>query len=246
MSALRALLIALKVPQYEECVLGLGFDDVAAYFTFDNADVEAMEEALRSAGVPPGHLEKIMRNVRQCQDPTLRHKEGESPLKFEYGKQMPLLKILRDEVRDLKEQLRAALSAAREQELIVLDEHGKWKEHAKLDKETLLAKNVSSLGLNTGPNGATSERLVRLDSHGAERAHKRQEATRSCGQEERGGGGGGQDGGGKGGGALRAVREQAARATRPRACRGNRSGGTSGTGGGSGRCGRGAHRCRRG
>ena len=73
---------------------------------------------------------------------------------------MPLLKILRDEVRDLKEQLRAALSAASEQELIVLDEHGKWKESSKLDKETLFAKNVSSLGLNTGPNGATSERLV--------------------------------------------------------------------------------------
>ena len=66
MSALRAFLIALKVPQYEECVLGLGFDDVAAYFTFDNADVEAMEEALR---------EKIMRNMRQCQDPKLRHKK---------------------------------------------------------------------------------------------------------------------------------------------------------------------------
>ena len=75
--ALRALLVVLKLPQYEECLLGLGFDDVAAYATFDDADVEAMEEALRTAGVPPGHLEKIMRTVRQCQDPKLRHKKGD-------------------------------------------------------------------------------------------------------------------------------------------------------------------------
>ena len=41
--ALRAFLVALELPQYEECVLALGFDDVAAYATFDNEDVEAME-----------------------------------------------------------------------------------------------------------------------------------------------------------------------------------------------------------
>ena len=63
-----------KLPQYEECVLALGFDDVAAYATFDNEDVEAMEEALLTAGVPPGHVGKIVRTVRECQDPELRHK----------------------------------------------------------------------------------------------------------------------------------------------------------------------------
>ena len=147
--ALRAFLVALRLPQYEECVLGLGFDDVAAFATFDDDDVKEMEEALLTAGIPSGHVhEKIMRTVRACQDKELRHKKGESPLKFEYGKQMPLLKILRDEVRDLKEQQRAALREQASSELIVLEEHGKWKEKSELDKDKLQAKEVFSLRSN--------------------------------------------------------------------------------------------------
>ena len=100
--ALRAFLVALKVPQHELLMLGAGFDDVAAFVTFDNEDVKAMEETLRTAGVPPGHIEKIIRTVRDCQDKELRHKPSASPLKFDYGKKMPLLETLRDEVRALK------------------------------------------------------------------------------------------------------------------------------------------------
>lgn len=69
--------------------------------------------------------------VRACQtDPEMRHKKGGvSPLKFEYGKQMPLLEILRNEVRTLKEQLRELHTAqgARARELRD-EEHGKWKQ----------------------------------------------------------------------------------------------------------------------
>ena len=83
--ALRTLLIALKVPQYEEVLLGAGFDDVAAFATYDNDDVKTMEETLHAAGVLPGHIEKIMRVVRDCQDKEVRRKPGESPLKFNYG-----------------------------------------------------------------------------------------------------------------------------------------------------------------
>ena len=101
--ALRAFLIAHKLPQYEECFLGAGFDDVAAFATYDGEDVNTMEQTLHAAGVLPGHVDKIMRTVRDCQDKEVRRKPGESPLQFNYGKQMPLLEILRDEVRTLKQ-----------------------------------------------------------------------------------------------------------------------------------------------
>ena len=139
--ALRAFLVALKVPQHELLMLGAGFDDVAAFVTFDNEDVKAMEETLRTAGVPPGHIEKIIRTVRDCQDKELRHKPGASPLKFDYGKQMPLLETLRDEVRALKEQLRAARSKASEEELILLEEHDKWRSSANEEHAALRAKS---------------------------------------------------------------------------------------------------------
>mgnify|MGYP007060098252 FL=1 len=90
--------------------------------------------------------------VRACQDKEVRRKPGESPLKFNYGKQMPLLETLRDEVRALKEEVRLWRAKARETELVMLEEHGKWQESAKLDKGTLRSKNVPSLGSNTGPN----------------------------------------------------------------------------------------------
>ena len=129
-------------------MVGLGFDDVAAFATFDDDAVQTMEDTLLAAGIPRGHVqEKIMRTVRGCQDKELRNK-GVSPLKFNYGQQMPLLEILRDEVRTLKEQLRVACSAASAQELIMLEEHGKWKESAELDKDTLRTKQVFSLGSN--------------------------------------------------------------------------------------------------
>ena len=44
--ALRAFLIAHKLPQYEECFLGAGFDDVAAFAIFDGDDVKTMEQPL--------------------------------------------------------------------------------------------------------------------------------------------------------------------------------------------------------
>lgn len=150
--ALRAFLIAHKLPQYEECFLGAGFDDVAAFATYDGEDVNTMEQTLHAAGVLPGHVDKIMRTVRDCQDKEVRRKPGESPLKFNYGKQMPLLETLRDEVRALKEEVRLWRAKACETELVMLEEHGKWQESAKLDKGTLRSKNVPSLGSNTGPN----------------------------------------------------------------------------------------------
>ena len=46
--ALRTLLIALKVPQYEEILLGAGFDDVASFATYNDDDVKTMEETLHA------------------------------------------------------------------------------------------------------------------------------------------------------------------------------------------------------
>ena len=91
MSALRAFLVALKMPQHELTMLGAGFDDVVTFATFDDVDVQTMDETLLTAGIPPGHLKRIMDTVRACQDKELRLKRGSSPLKFDYGKQMPLL-----------------------------------------------------------------------------------------------------------------------------------------------------------
>ena len=156
--ALRALLVALKIPQYELMLIGLGFDDVAAFAAFDSDDVKEMENTLRTAGMPPGHLEKIMRTVRDCQDKEVRHKKGPSPLKFDYGKQMPLLKILRDEVRELKEQLRAALSTASEQELITLEEHDKWKQSSKEEHSALRAKSDALIAVKEHLGAEAKER----------------------------------------------------------------------------------------
>lgn len=150
--ALRALLIALKVPQYEEILLGAGFDDVAAFATYDDDDVKTMQETLHAAGVRPAHIDKIMDVVRACQDKEVRRGPGESPLKFNYGKQMPLLETLRDQVRALKKEVLVWRGKAHETELIMLEEHDKWMETEKLDKGTLRSKSVPSLGSNTGPN----------------------------------------------------------------------------------------------
>ena len=103
--ALRALLIALKVPQYEELLIGAGFDDVTAFAIFDGDDVKTMEQTLHAAGVRLAHVDKIMDVVRACQDKEVRRGPGESPLKFNYGKQMPLLETLRDQVRALKKEV---------------------------------------------------------------------------------------------------------------------------------------------
>ena len=94
--ALRALLIALKVPQYEELLIGAGFDDVAAFAIFDGDDVKTMEQTLHAAGVRPAHVDKIMDVVRACQDKEVRRGPG---------KQMPLLETLRDQVRALKKEV---------------------------------------------------------------------------------------------------------------------------------------------
>ena len=69
-----------------------------------------------------------------------------------FGKQMPLLETLRDEVRALKEEVRLWRAKACETELVMLEEHGKWQESAKLDNGMLRSKNVPSIGSNTGPN----------------------------------------------------------------------------------------------
>ena len=142
MSALRAFLIALKVPQHEETLLGAGFDDVAAFATFDSDDVKSMEETLLAAGVPPGHHQKIMRTVRACQERELQHK-GASPLKFDYGEQMPLLKILRDEVSALKQHIDSRRRDAAAQDLKLIEEHERWKEAYEAETQKVLeAKQV--------------------------------------------------------------------------------------------------------
>ena len=191
--ALRAFLVALRCPQHEEIMLGLGFDDVAAFATFDDDDVQAMEDTLLAAGIPIGHVqEKIMHTVRACQDKELQH-EGCSPLKFNYYQQMPLLEILRDEVRTLKEQVRESQCKAHERELVMLEEHGKWKESAELDKDTLRAKQVFFIGSNPCPDRPMNavrnlSGMCRFDSLYAKgRAQGREEASRSRGQEDGGG-----------------------------------------------------------
>ena len=141
MSALRAFLVALKMPQHELTMLGAGFDDVATFATFDDVDVQTMDETLLTAGIPPGHLKRIMDTVRACQDKELRLKRGSSPLKFEYGKQMPLLQNLRDEVRALKEQVHEWRGTAHERELVMLEEHGKWVQSSKEEHDMLRAKS---------------------------------------------------------------------------------------------------------
>ena len=125
--ALRAFLTALRCPQHEQVMLASGFDDVTAFANFDDDAVADMQKTLLAAGLPPGHVhEKIMRTVRACQDKEL---SGSSPVKFNYNKQMPLLETLRDEVRALKEQLRAACSKASEQELAWSTP--RWRKSAK-------------------------------------------------------------------------------------------------------------------
>ena len=165
-------------------MLASGFDDVAAFANFDDDAVADMQKTLLAAGLPPGHVhEKIMRTVRACQDKEL---SGSSPVKFNYNKQMPLLETLRDEVRALKEQLRAACSKASEQELIFLEEHDKWKESSELDKGTLRAKEVSVhgsnilfFGSNICPNRVLSEWLAsRSTRYGKGHAQGREEAAR--------------------------------------------------------------------
>ena len=138
---------------------------MATFATFDNADVETMQQVLLMAGIPPGHVERIMITVRACQDKELRHEKGASPLKSDYGKQMPLLQNLRDEVRALKEQLRAACIKATEQELITLEEHGKWKQSSKEEHTTLRAK---------------SDALVAVKKHLGAEAKKREAAERAA------------------------------------------------------------------
>ena len=139
--------------------------DVATFATFDNADVETMQQVLLMAGIPPGHVERIMITVRACQDKELRHEKGASPPKSDYGKQMPLLQNLRDEVRALKEQLLAACIKATEQELITLEEHGKWKQSSKEEHTTLRAK---------------SDALVAVKKHLGAEAKKREAAERAA------------------------------------------------------------------
>lgn len=139
--ALRAFLIILKLPQYEDFLLGAGFGDVAAYATFSDDDVETMEKTLLTAGMLPGHASRIMVMVRKYQDTAQQHKNG-SPLKFDYGKQMPLLEILRGQVRALQEEVREWRGKAKERELVMLEEHGKWKESSELDKDALRTKKV--------------------------------------------------------------------------------------------------------
>ena len=57
---------------------------------------------------------------------------------------MPLLETLRNEVRALKKEVLAWRGKAQETELVMLEEHGKWQESAKLDKGTLRSKSVPS------------------------------------------------------------------------------------------------------
>ena len=178
--ALRAFLVALKLPQYEEIVLGLGFDNVGDFATFDDEDVKNMKEALLAAGVPLGHVERIMDTVRKCQDSELRHKKGSSLLKFDYSQEMPLLKILRDEVRALKEQVREWRGKAYERELVMDEEHGKWvmsskEEHAALHaKSEALAAVKKQLGAESKKREAAEQQAAALQ----QAAKAAQEAAR--------------------------------------------------------------------
>ena len=82
-----------------------------------------------------------MRTVYDCQDKELRYKSGSSPLKFNFSKQMPLLEILRGEVRQLKEQLQEAKRTLSEKELVLLKEHDMWTESSKQEHTALRAKS---------------------------------------------------------------------------------------------------------
>ena len=186
MSAVRALLIALKVPQYEEILVGAGFDDVAAFASFDSDDVKTMEETLLAAGVLPGHVhQKIMPIVRACQDKELQHKRGSSPLKFNYTKQMPLLETLRDEVRALKEQLREASRAASEQDLIVLEEHDKWTQSSQEEHAALRAKSdaLTAVKKQLGAEAKKREAAEQAAAAAQQAAQQAAEAAR-CATEE--------------------------------------------------------------
>ena len=121
MSALRAFLVALGCPQHEKALVGLGFDDVTTFAAFSESDVNVMQEMLTTAGVPLGHEIKIIRAVRGCQDYMYEQKAGSSPLKFDYGKQMPLLKILRDEVSSPKKDMAELRQQAAERQLLSID-----------------------------------------------------------------------------------------------------------------------------
>ena len=119
MSALRAFLVALGCPQHEKALIGLGFDDVTTFAACSESDVNVMQEMLTTAGVPLGHEIKIVRAVRGCQ--YYEQKAGSSPLKFDDGKQMPLLKILRDEVSSPKKDMAELRQQAAERQLLSID-----------------------------------------------------------------------------------------------------------------------------
>ena len=162
-------------------MLASGFDDVAAFANYDDDAVADMQKTLLAAGLPPGHVhEKIMRTVRACQDKEL---SGSSPVKFNYNKQMPLLETLRDEVRALKEQLRAARSKASEEELILLEEHDKWRssaneEHAALRaKSDALATVKKQLGAEAKKRAAAERAAAAAEAAAQQAADDAQRAT---------------------------------------------------------------------
>ena len=149
--ALRAFLTALKCPQHEAVLLGAGFDDVDAFAAFSNDDMENMALTLRSAGIPIGHVERIMITMRACQDKelvALGHAGGSSPLKFDYNKEMPLLKTRTQEVAALNEELQSLRSSVSAKELIMQEERDKllsevkeWRRAQRKQNGALLAAN---------------------------------------------------------------------------------------------------------
>lgn len=144
--ALRAFLSALQLNQYESTLVASGFEDVTRFANFSDNDIMVMKEVLTSAGVLEGHVVKIKHAVQRCQDNELRL-ESNSPLKFDYGKQVPLLKILRDELSALKQQLDAKQRKVAEQQLVLDEERRMRKAEIAAQKQQVTEQQAAIAAL---------------------------------------------------------------------------------------------------
>lgn len=72
---------------------------------------------------------------------------GASPLKFDYGKQMPLLKILRDEVSSLKKEIDDLRRQAAVRELIVTEESSASTAYFEAERQERLKQKETIVAL---------------------------------------------------------------------------------------------------
>ena len=64
LTPLRSFLKPLKLEQHRDVMNAAGYEDVDDFSTFSSDDVAVMRDALASKGVPPGHVQKIVKAIQ--------------------------------------------------------------------------------------------------------------------------------------------------------------------------------------